>query len=101
MFTLSEIEHCFSRKKSYNSFAVRFAAKEAVIKSLGLKNFYSLTNIEVQNKNGGKPEIALKGDAKKMFENKVGAGKIHLSLSHDGDFGVASVVIEKRDPNEL
>lgn len=92
-------DECVVLKKpaahAIQSLAVRFAAKEAFGKALGhgLSGF-SLTDVCVLNDERGKPELKVYGEAKKALE-KSGANTVHLSLSHEKDFGVAFVVLEK------
>lgn len=76
------------------SLAVRYAAKEALGKALGigLKHF-SLREVQVVNDPRGKPEIVLHGDALRTFE-ELGGKRVHLSLTHELDNAVAMVVIE-------
>jgi holo-[acyl-carrier protein] synthase len=77
------------------SLAARFAAKEAFGKALGtgLANI-SLKDIIVRNDHNGKPEIFLEGTALARFENS-GGGKLHCSLTHEGENAVAIVIIER------
>lgn len=81
-------------KEMVVSLAVRYAAKEALGKAMGigLKHF-SLREVQVVNDPLGKPEILLHGHAVQTFE-EFGGKRIHLSLSHELDNAVAMVVIE-------
>lgn len=76
-------------------YAVRFAAKEAFSKALGTGvSGFELKDVYVQNEESGKPFIVLQNNASKIFENKCAGGKIHLSLSHEKEYAIASVIIE-------
>ena len=79
------------------SLAARLAAKEAFGKALGtgLRGIV-LKDIMVKNKHSGQPEIMVSGTALSALEN-CGAGKIHVSLTHERDYAIAMVVLE----NEL
>ena len=79
------------------SLAVRFAAKEAFGKALGtgLRGIV-LKDIMVKNRDNGQPELKVSGTALSALEN-CGAGKIHVSLTHERDYAIAMVVLE----NEL
>ncbi|MDR0645013.1 MAG: holo-ACP synthase [Treponema sp.] len=76
------------------SLAARFAAKEAFGKALGSGLVgLSLKDICVKNDEHGKPELALSGTAKAVFEAS-GAQRVHLSLSHEKDYVIAITAIE-------
>lgn len=85
----SEIDYCSKRADPYPSYAVRFAAKEAVMKVLG-KGIYDLRfcDIIVIAGDGGRPEIELLGEAKSRAE-ELGINKIDVSLSHERDMAIA------------
>jgi holo-[acyl-carrier protein] synthase len=93
VFTTSEISYCFQKREPYLSLAVRFAAKEALVKAIGTAVPVSLKDIEVMNMESGKPCINVNGKLKEIF-NVESIKKAHLSLSHEHDYGVACVVLE-------
>lgn len=95
LFTSGEREYCAARKRSAQHYALRFAAKEAYLKALGtgLREGMSWQEVEVVNDPLGRPELRLSGRALELFRQR-GGGKSHLSLSHDGNWGVAMVVLE-------
>ena len=82
-------------KSALQSLAARFAAKEAFAKALGtgFKDF-SLKEICVKNSTTGKPELFVYGNALEA-KNRNGADKIHLSLSHESEYTIAMVILEK------
>jgi holo-[acyl-carrier protein] synthase len=95
IFSEEEINYCHPKKNSSQYYAVRFAAKEAFLKAIGIgigKGIH-LKEIEVNKDDFGKPFIILHGETKQTFE-KMNAGSIHLSLSHEKNNAVAFVVIE-------
>ena len=94
VFTEKEIIYCYKNKHPYNSFAARFAAKEAFIKSLGSKKDISFSEIEVLNDTDGKPSLIVYGKSLKTLEG-YDIRKVHLSLSHDSDYSIAFVILEK------
>jgi holo-[acyl-carrier protein] synthase len=94
VFTDGEIAYCYKRKIPYLSLAVRFAAKEALIKAIGSEIPVSFTDIEVLNANTGKPFLKWGGKVGD-FLNANGIRTAHLSLSHEHDYGIACVVLEK------
>jgi holo-[acyl-carrier protein] synthase len=95
LFTTAEISYCTARKRSAQHFALRFAAKEAFLKALGtgLREGLSWLDMEVVHDHYGKPEMALSGGAEHLFTT-TGLTRCFLSLSHDGNCAVASVILE-------
>ena len=96
IFLPDEIAYCMARAKPDECFAARFAAKEAVMKALGTgwAHGVAFTGIEVIMEESGKPGIALHGSTRDKAKD-LGAGHIHLSLSHGESSAIAQVVIEK------
>jgi holo-[acyl-carrier protein] synthase len=94
VFTENEIVYCYKKKSPYLSLAVRFAAKEALIKAIGSEMPVSLTDIEVINTGTGKP-VLLIGDKLQDFFTVKQIQTAHLSLSHEHDYGVACVILEQ------
>jgi len=76
------------------SLAARFAAKEAFAKALGT-GFAGLTlkDIRVENMSSGRPVMILEGSALKAMK-LIGAGKVHLSLTHEENLAAAQVILE-------
>lgn len=95
IFTEDEIEKCKKRKRFFSCLALRFAAKEAFLKSLktGLRDELKFCEIEVVNDDHGAPSIKLYGVAK-AFADERNVKHIHLSLSDETDYAVANVVLE-------
>jgi holo-[acyl-carrier protein] synthase len=96
VFTTHEAGTCYQRASSASAFALRFAAKEAFSKALGLgmRKGVKWREIEVFNYEGGKPGIRLFGTCADICREK-GISNVHLSLSDEGDYVVAVVVLEK------
>ncbi len=94
VFSEGERAYCRARKDPMPHFAARFAAKEAYGKAmgLGLGPAGEFTEIEVVNAESGRPAIRLTGQALEIFQAQ-GGGEIQLSLSHEGDGALASVII--------
>src|ERR1700742_1146551 len=65
VFTPGEIAYCQAKKGSAESFAARFAAKEAGAKALGtgISRGVSWKEFEVKRKPGGRPTLELSGRA--------------------------------------
>ncbi len=95
IFTEAENAYCKRKKNPASSYAARFAAKEATLKALGRGLFQgaAMRDIEVVKGARGKPSIKLYGGALTIFE-KMGAKKIHLSLTHSRDIALAVVIFE-------
>jgi holo-[acyl-carrier protein] synthase len=97
LFTEGEQNYCDQGKKTrFQSYAARFAAKEAFFKALGTGYRYgmSFNEIEVLNDDLGKPFIKTSGKVQE-FLNEHEVSCTHLSLSHLKEMAVAFVVIEK------
>lgn len=96
IFTKGEIDYCEKRNKAkYESYAARFAAKEAVLKAFGTGMAGSLDwqQVEILNDDKGKPYVVLSGNAREIY-GALGGKSIDISLSHCGEFAVAYAVIE-------
>lgn len=76
VFTVAENEYC----KTAEQYAGIFAAKEAYFKAKGTGLRFPLTDLQVLHDEAGKP----------YFD---GVENSDLSISHDGDYAVASVVV--------
>lgn len=89
-FSHEEVE--IFKKKNFpsQSIAGRFAAKEAFIKATGFSG--QLRNISVVADNVGRPEIILRENASSRF-SELNDKKFFVSISHDGDYAVAFVVL--------
>jgi holo-[acyl-carrier protein] synthase len=78
----------------YESFAARFAAKEAVLKALGTGlRGGELVEVETLNDELGKPEVHLSGYFQNLASQK-GVRRIHLTLSHTRGQAMAFAVLE-------
>ena len=95
VFTTDEIAYCERRGSRFASYAVRFAAKEAIMKALGTgwAEGIAWRDVEVVRGEKGAPTIRLSGRALELF-NEMGARKVHLSLTHSRDIATAQVILE-------
>lgn len=94
VYTESEIEYCDKKNKGkYQSFAARFAAKEAVAKSLaeGVSRNISLSEIELANMDTGAPFIKLYGKTRE-FSKQLRIKEIKISVSATENFAVAYAI---------
>lgn len=88
IFTKEEIKYCRKKKNKWQHFAVRFAAKEAIWKSLGNMGM-ALRDIGIKNTQEGKPCPVLAPKFKKYEKH------ISVSLSHTAEYAVAFAVYTK------
>jgi len=96
IFTPGEIAYCQRKqKKAAESFAARFAAKEAGAKALGtgISRGVSWLELEVRREPGGRPTLELGGRAAELAR-EMGVARVSLSLTHSGDLALAVVVME-------
>src|SRR5262245_21895825 len=70
VYTDREIRYCQARKRAMEHFAGRWAAKEAILKSLGSgwRRSVSWTDIEIRNDNVGQPHVYLRGAVRDLAE---------------------------------
>jgi len=95
LFTADEVRYCARKAHPAQSYAARFAAKEAVMKLLGTGWSAGVRwrDIEVVRGKGGPPTIRLHGIAARRAE-KLGIHNIHLSLTHTDVTALAQVIGE-------
>ena len=96
IFTPAEQAYCLGKKSSAESFAARFAAKEAGAKALGtgISRGVAWTEFEVTRERGGKPGLRLRGRAGQLAA-ELGVSRIHLSLTHSRTAALAVVILER------
>jgi holo-[acyl-carrier protein] synthase len=97
VFTRAEQDYCGSKRMKFEHYAARFAAKEAFIKAVenGSVKKPDLLDIEVKHLSSGKPCLRLAAGARKI----AGLGPddaVELSLAHEREYAVATVVIVKQ-----
>lgn len=96
VFTAAERAYCEGRGRGrVESYAARFAAKEAVMKALGVGwgRRAGWLDIAVIREPGGPPRVELSGRARETARAR-GIARLSLALSHAGDLAVAFVVAE-------
>ena len=99
IFTNGEIIRSDNKNKRIESYAKRFAAKEACSKALGTGFRFGVfwRDIEVVNEKSGKPILKLTGGAYKRLEKlipKNNTCNISLSITDDYPWAQANVIIE-------
>ena len=99
-FHPGEIKKSESRLKSSESYAKRYAAKEACAKALGtgLARGVFWKDIEVQNDKYGKPIIKLHNKALKILNDlcEENTCSIEVSLSDEKNYAIANVIIYEK-----
>ena len=98
VFTPNERAYCEAKgAAAAQSYAARFAAKEAFLKALqtGWRGRITWHDVEIVSGENGVPRLEISGEAKKILEN-LGATNAHLSMSHTADHAIAQVILEKR-----
>ena len=90
-FTPAEIAYCDSKKNPAESYAGRFAGKEAVGKALGCGVRFTWKEIEIVGR--PKPAVRLSGKTA-AWADKVQAGVIDLSMTHSRELAGAVCAIE-------
>lgn len=92
LFSEEERAYCDKRNRPEIHYALRFAAKEAVLKALGT-GFAGMkfTDVEVVRDAGGRPVPRLSGRAREVAD-EIGVVELHLSLSYTHTTAVASAV---------
>ena len=94
-FTEAERAYCDSRRNPAQSYAGRFAGKEAVGKALGLgvARAFAWRDIEIVGR--PKPSVILSGRVLAWAE-RLPAGAIDLSMTHNRELAVAVAVVDER-----
>lgn len=98
VFTEAEAELCRKRAFPPSCFAMRFAAKEAFSKAMGLgmRKGMRWKDIEVFHHPGGKPGLKIHGISSEICR-KERITRMHLSLSDEKGYVVAMVVLEHEE----
>jgi holo-[acyl-carrier protein] synthase len=95
VYTDHEIAYCRRKRMSAESFAARFAAKEAGAKALGtgISRGVTWNEFQVRRQPGGRPVLELRGRAE-LLARELGVRAISLSLTHTGNLAMATVMME-------
>ncbi len=97
VFTDAERAYCDSKGvAAAQSYAARFAAKEAFLKALktGWRGKISWLDVEVVSGSDGVPTLRVTGEAKRLLD-ALGAEAIHIALSHTAEHAIAQVTLER------
>jgi holo-[acyl-carrier protein] synthase len=91
VFTPEEIAYCDGKARPAESYAGRFAAREAVIKALGGYRGKLWQDISVTRHPSGAPHIALAGNAKRRADG-LGITRVLITFTHEKTNAVAFAV---------
>jgi len=97
IFTPGEIAYCRGKARTASMLALRFAAKEAFSKALGVGlrlNGIRWREVEVVPNPLGKPEFSISGRAAELC-NAAGITNMHLTLTDEDHLALAVVILEK------
>ena len=92
VFSAGELDYARARARPARHLAARFAAKEAVVKALGLVGAFGLREIEIVA--GEPPAVRLHGRAARAAEES--GVEVRVSLTHSRDFAAAVALTEPR-----
>jgi holo-[acyl-carrier protein] synthase len=91
VFTPEEIAYCDGKARPAESYAGRFAAREAVIKALGGYRGRKWHDISVTRAATGAPAIVLAGNAKRRAD-ALGLSRVLITFTHERTNAVAFAV---------
>ena len=95
VFTPAEIAYCDAKARPAESYAGRFAAREAVIKALGGYRGRRWQDISVARHPSGAPSVALTGNAKRRAD-ALGISEVLITFTHEKTSAVAFAVAVTR-----
>lgn len=95
LFTDMEVEYCRRSRNDAESYAARFAAKEAVFKALGTGwgGGTAWRDVEVVVDSAGAPRLRLHGTTLRLARER-GVQNAHVTLTHTRDLAGAYVILE-------
>jgi holo-[acyl-carrier protein] synthase len=88
VFTRTERDYAQERARPGRHLAARFAAKEAVVKALGLSGGFGLGQVEVLA--GEPPTVRLSGPGAVAARGR----RVEVSLTHSRDFAAAVAIVD-------
>lgn len=97
LFTKNEIQYFKTRSYAVETVAGNFAAKEAVVKSLGVGfSKFLITDLEVLRDEKGKPIVTFTGKAE-AYIKEMKVSHVHISISHNKEHAAAIAIAEKKE----
>jgi holo-[acyl-carrier protein] synthase len=101
VYTDEEIRYCQNRREATQHFTGRWAAKEAVLKALGIGSRRGIAwrDIEIRNEPAGRPVVAVRGGIKDVVQ-RLGVAQIFVSISHCRTHATAYAIALGKDLGE-
>ena len=98
LFTSEELEYVEPHDDPTASLAARFAAREAVMKAMGVGlGAFEFHDVWVQRADSGRPTLAVTGRAQQIA-NELGVTDWHLSITHTDSTAIAYVIAVRSLP---
>lgn len=101
VFTKKELEYADNDNANAEKHLANFwAAREACLKALGtgFGDEIAFSDVSVIHNDAGCPELLLAGGAKAALKELAGANaRVHVSMTDQGEYSAAFVIIEKQD----
>jgi holo-[acyl-carrier protein] synthase len=99
VYTEQEIRYCQRRKSAMQHYAGRWAAKEAVMKTLGtgFSKGVGFKDIEVCSRRSGQPYMVLHGGAGEIA-GKLGISEVLITISHCRAYATATAIALQHAP---
>lgn len=95
-FNEKEMSSAKSDSAKCQHYAARFAAKEAFSKALGTGiTGFNLKDVYITNNSEGAPLLNIEGAALSLMKERLGNCKAFVSLSHEKEYAIAYVILEK------
>jgi holo-[acyl-carrier protein] synthase len=101
VYTDEEIRYCQNRREATQHFTGRWAAKEAVLKALGIGSRRGIAwrDIEIRNEPAGRPVVAVRGGIKDVVQ-RLGVAQVFVSISHCRTHATAYAIALGKDLGE-
>ena len=93
IFTHTEQQYCLAKRRKWEHLAGRFAAKEAILKLLGVgwTGKVAWTDMEITNNSRGQPQVSLSGYTVQLA-GQMDIDRILVSISHTSQHAIASAI---------
>lgn len=92
LFTSEELEYVQSQSDPSASLAARFAAREAVMKAMGVGlGAFEFHDVWIQRSESGRPMLAVTGRAQ-VLARQLGVADWHVSITHTETTAIAYVI---------